>query len=260
MKRTLQLTLAVACALGFARVATAGPISVYTAPDKTYQNTANNPCLFFGPGNSGCSQDPANWPAPIGDTGGGDDFNPNPLVNTFTGTDLTTFLNIVGNAFVIGFDVNDTTDPQTLSDFTISFLNASSTVLASYSFSPPTASPNTANGLGYADYVLAAGCGGTTTGSGVSATCTETVPNGPTYVPFVVPNLTATITFTFGLTDFNDGPDKIFLIPTVSPGQQCTDPNGCEHLAETPEPTTMALFGTGLLFAAAQARRRAKRA
>jgi hypothetical protein len=247
------LASAVACVLLSASLASAAPITLFQAPTNTYQNTANNPCLFFGPGGSGCNQDPAGWPTPTGDTGGGDPFNPNPLTKSFTGADLTSFATNVGREFLLGLDINDTSTAQTLSTATVNFFNNMNVNIGSFTFGPPTLTvPNGSNGLGYADYILAAGCAGVTTGSGNTALCSA-------YSPFVAPLGTRRVDFSFGLTGFNDGPDKLFLIsagPGGVPTPFCTvDP--CEDVTPVPEPASLVLLGTGLLATLRGYRRRA---
>ncbi|MEO7190115.1 MAG: PEP-CTERM sorting domain-containing protein [Vicinamibacterales bacterium] len=207
--------------------AAAIPISIYAAPSKTYQNTANNPCVFYGPGN--CPADPSGWPDPEGPTNGAVTTT---LVQTYSGSDLTAFNSIVGSAFVFGLDINDTNDPETLNPFTLTFYNGA-TVLLDYSLSP-IAVPSSANGSGYADYVLAAGCLGTTTNLPGIDSCSG-------YQPFVTPAGTTSIVVTFGFSGTgNDGPDKVFAIPAAAN----------QPLAETdpaiPEPATVVLLATGL--------------
>jgi hypothetical protein len=220
-------------ALTVPAVATAAPISIYQAPDNTYQNTANNPCVFYGPG--ACPADPTGWPTPTGNTNG--DFGT--LNKTYTGASYTAFTTVVGTSFILGLDINDTSVAQTLSTLTIDFLNAGGTSILNYTFSPSAAVPDVSNGVGYADYILAAGCSGTTSGSGVSQTCTN-------YTPFVAPVGTTQIAFSFGYTGGNDGPDKLFAISLAAPP---TTP--------VPEPTSLLLLGAGLAVGARRLRRRA---
>jgi len=238
-------------------VVQAAPISIFTVEGaNTYQNTTNNPCIFFGPGGSGCNQNPAGW-STVGDTGGGDPFNPNPLVNTYgdQAGELALFAANVGRDFYLGLDVNDTSTAQLLENTTINFFNASNVNIGSYTFSPATLVPNSNNGLGYADYLLAKGCTSGGAGSGNTATCT-------TPTPFSAPAGTRQITFTFGLADsgtnmYNDGPDKLFLIAAggvVTPFDP--DPPGDDPGAPVPEPGSMILLGSGLFALANKARKR----
>jgi hypothetical protein len=208
MKR-LVLTLAL---LALPGTALASPIALYVAPDNTYQNTTNNPCVFYGPGGSGCNQNPAGW-STVGDTGGGTPFVPNPLVNTYGDApgELALFAQYVGRDFYLGLDINDTSTPQTLDDLTVNFFNLGGTNIGSFTFAPATSVPSISNGVGYADYILAAGCSTAV----VNDLC---LLNG--YLPFSAPAGTRSITFTFGLDGFNDGADKLFLIsagPTPVP-------------------------------------------
>jgi len=225
-------------------VSQALPITLYVAPDNTYQNTTNSPCVFYGPGN--CSGDPADWPEPVGNTGGGNAFTPNPLTQSYSGGELIPFAQYVGRDFLLGLDINDNSTPQTLSTLTVNFYNSASLNIGSYTFGPTITVPSVSNGVGYADYVLAAGCLGVQAGSGNTATCTN-------YSPFVAPAGTRQIDFSFGLTGANAGADKLFLI-SAGPGGVPT-PFDVDPTA-VPEPASLLLLGTGLFWTVRVMRRR----
>lgn len=233
--------VALVASLVLAPVAEAAGISIFTAPDKTYQNTTNNPCVFYGPGN--CS-DPSGWPAPAGDTQG---FTANPLVQTYDGSNYTAWLSVVGTAFILGYDINQANGKpaQSLTNLSITFYDSANSQISNYTMgSLPLAVPANANGNGYADYVLTAGCSGVIIGSGVSATCSQ-------YSPFVVPNGTVKIVMTFNMANDNDGAEQIFAVPMAAP--PCTT-----NCGTVPEPATGTLLalGSGLMAVAYRLRRR----
>lgn len=261
--RTRLVVLALLSVLTGVGTALASPISIYTAPDRTYGNTANSPCIFYGPGQSGCNKDPDPWFRNTENTDGA--FPASPLTLTYAGADLLRFLQVVGNTFVVGFDVNDTSSQQFLETFTINATGGLATT--SYTFSPTTGTPNTQNGVGYADYILSAGCAGTQVPNGSlpndpQKVCNPALLTGVQYTPFAIPTGTTALTFTFRLGGGNDGSDKLFVIPTNPigvPTQQCTQPGGCAG-TEMPEPGSVILLGSGLagLMAYMVRRRRAQ--
>jgi hypothetical protein len=200
-------------------LAMAAPITVYQAPAGVYQDTASNPCVFYGPGV--CPNDPAAWPDPAGPTNG--DFDT--LTRSYVGGDFDEWLNVVGSSFVLGLHIRDSQGTQTLDPFTISFFDAASNPLGSYTLLSPVAVPTT--GIdGFADYILAAGCGGAVsdTGAGPDA-CSS-------YLPFVLPDGTASLQMTFGFATGNNGPDKVFAVP---------------YEASVPEPASLVLLGIGFI-------------
>ena len=144
-----RLAAAVAMVVASASMASASGMSIFTAPDKTYANTVDTPCIFYGPGNSGCNKDPSGWLTPAGPTNGS--FNP--LTQTYAGTDYTEWNSVVGSTFVLGFDVNDTSTPQTLAQMRIEYFSAGNALLGADEFAPATLTPSNANGTGWADYV-----------------------------------------------------------------------------------------------------------
>jgi hypothetical protein len=239
---------AAAALFGAATTANAAGISVFHASlGHVYQNTANSPCVFYGPGN--CPQDPAGWPDPTGNTGGGTPFVPNPLVQEYTGTEYSvSWTNIIGGSFILGIDINDTGTAQTLSNFTITFINGINDATPDYAFVGTIDLPNVFNGLGWADYILSPGCAGPTLGAGADTQCLLGL-----YQPFQVAAGTTALRFTFGFTGANDGPDKVFAIPFLTPDQQCLPPTCSPTI---PEPGSMVLLGTGLAALSFAVRRR----
>jgi hypothetical protein len=210
--------------------ARASSIQIYSIPvHNTHQDYL---CIFAG--TSSCPQDPSGFPAPVTDTNG--DFPT--LTHIYAGSTLTNWNTFVGSSFVLGLDVNSASPHQTLSNLTLTFLDASNAQIGSTWTITPILIPDIHNGEGWADYVLAAGCAGSVYSTAFPIdSCTQ-------YQPFVTPAGTASITFTFGFGGTgNDGHDDLFAIPYTD--------------SVVPEPGTLLMVGGGLLLIARSLRRRA---
>jgi hypothetical protein len=238
----MRKVAAIALFLGSVMVAgpaQASPISIYTAPDQTYQNGLNNPCVFYGPG--ACNGADPNWSF-VGNTGNPNPYTPYPLTITY-GDDpgeLALFGQYVGREFLLGLDMNEVPNlPQTLDNLTINFFDVNGVNIGGYAFAPAVSAPANSNGGGWADYVLSAGCLGTVGGgAGVLATCTN-------YAPFIAPAATRQVTFTFGLNPSSPGADTLFLISAGRNG--VPTPFGEVPTTPAPEPASLFLLGSGLL-------------
>ena len=198
-----------------------GGLTLDTNPADIYQQTAINPCVIGPPNclNGGFPFEPA------GSGGNGsvfDETSPNYTVAQITG--------VTGaSAFTMGLDYNQTVNPQTLFIFEAIYFNGAVELSRqTFELAGGTLLPVNNNGVGYSDFLLSG---------------------------FVIPALATNVTFHANWWN-NDGADRYFLIGGQAvPCDPATDPTGC---GTVPEPTTLALFGLGLL-GAGFARRRAKK-
>jgi hypothetical protein len=183
-----------------------------------FQNSLQNPCIIYGPGNC---DDPLGWNE-LGNTQG--NFNhttgagPNAAVDDYVITlgELRAALGYAPNtdvSFLLGVDLNQTNDAQTR--LVVEVFSGGTTY---YTHSQDSIStPN--QGTGWADYV---GATDYDSGTGVFT---------PIQIGAAVSDATV-IQFRLAL-ESNDGPDQLFLIrPTPD-------------LEPVPEPGTMLLLGSG---------------
>ena len=245
------------------RAGSAATINIFIEPEKLYQNSTNNPCVFYGTKDGAenkCNKTPPDWYPVVGPTGSDGSGALRTLENTFA--DLDAFYDVFPNGqFVVGFDVNETNEAQPLFYFHILFYNALDVQIGSYDYVSPnvattgTLLPASSNGNGWADYILAAGCNEATQDVPGDFNHCGVAPLGvPDYTPFIVP-LTAT-SMVFQLQYFaNDGLDQVFLIQGTCPPDVCGEPD-TRGLDPVPEPTSVVLLGSGLVLGARRLRKR----
>jgi hypothetical protein len=191
-----------------------------------YQNTTQNPCVIYGPGNC---PNPAGW-VELGDTQG--NFNlttgPGPNAagdNVITAGELRAALGVGSGApvaFLLGVDLNQTGTDQT--NLALDVFGGGTTY---YSFTQGTIGTEN-QGTGWADWVGAAAYD-----AGLFT---------PIQIGAAVSDDTV-IQFHFALNS-NNGPDQLFLIRATAQGEPI------------PEPATMLLLGSGLIGLAGYGRKK----
>jgi len=202
--------------LGLLCVPVANASTLFLSPVLTphqYQQTSNNPCVIGDPScNNGGFPGPTIFPSSVSSY---DTFSLPYLVS-----DIRTALQ-GGNTFAIGVDINQASEVQKLSLFTMSI---NGVVVDTYSADPATLVPPTVgggNGNGYADYLL--------------QTFTDLTPYAATDI----------VQFHVVMPLVNDGREEYFLIPTEGGVPQAT----------APEPLSFALVGSGLALVGLMRRR-----
>jgi hypothetical protein len=141
MKTRISL-LALAIAL-FASGAQAAPLSLDTSGSPTYQQLDNRPCIFGDPSCANPSTFPKTLLAPATST------YSNILSPTYT---VGQIRDIAGNNFMVGIDVNTTTQPlatEILDSFELMIAG-----ITQFTFNTSTQLANNANGTGWSDALL----------------------------------------------------------------------------------------------------------
>lgn len=201
--RTFKLMLPVLCMAAFSGSAF-GVALTFSAQPPLYQQTTSSPCIFGG---NNC-QNPANFA-----------FSPTPTGSqdtTFSGTQTYTLANyptVFTTGFIVGVDLNDTGNAQTINTFTIAFNGPNAT---SYELAAPVSRVTQNNGVGYSDFLFTLG------GNAIP------IPAGAT-----------TVTFTTTWSNLNDGADRFFIVPLGAP--TVTPPPNDNPV---PEPSSILLVGT----------------
>ena len=162
-------------------------LTLTAVPTKVYNQNDQNPCIFSNPA---CSPGPVGFGATALPTGGNEtsyDF----LSPVYTGSQLLTILN--GASMLIGIDINQNGNAQTLTSFTM----IKNTVVVD-TFTGSTGNvPDQSNGNGWADFVLG------------------------NFSSFVAGD---SIQFHFVFNNANDGTENVFLIsgPTAATPEPVT--------------------------------------
>jgi PEP-CTERM motif-containing protein len=203
-KIVLALFLVAAATVASANTLTLQPVLI----NHQYQQTTNNPCVI---GDPSCNQ-----PAGFGETifpiaSSYDSVSP-----VYTVAQINA---ITGGGFIIGVDINQTVDTQTLALFEM-LING--VVVDTYSANPATLVPPTVgggNGNGYADYILT------------------------NFTSLAGYKDTDTVQFHVIMPIVNDGREEYFLISAPAP-------------PPVPEPSSLMLLGTGLVTAAGIVRKK----
>lgn len=170
--------------LAFNTSVSAETLSLTAAPDKTYKHTENSPCIISG---QSCNKQPDGFDFTKYANGG---------VTTVTESSPTYtvgwLLNMFASGFSVGIDINEAKGKgaQTLDFF---YMLVNGTIVDRYDGSKENV-PTTANGEGFADYLLT----GFTDLNGYASD--------------------ATVQFKLKLSGMNDGPESFFLVanPAVS--------------------------------------------